>query len=351
MAACNFSGLRSISHCIFIIGLPVLLLVQLLVNLTVPRASSDASGDEPAFLVISIEKSGGSASSEVRKNERDLESGVLGLWTDEEDSRLTGYQDENELEGRQATARELILQPWASEHPSFFAELQRLTQFITTTEVNCSVVQDSDGNQSTHSSGHLDVLCINYWKGKWGCVAYSFSLDGKDAAFLDTMLYAGCEVHRFDPSGRGSREPASIKNHRAWLDWRNPHRHAGLMGNVHHRLLDIMDSLGHTMVDVLRMDLESAEWRILESWIKDGTLRRINQLILTIHMQWAGFEVGGAEEEVVRFWYSVLRALRISGLQLVYSAHGPVNIVLRHKLADSHSSYTLSWIRTSEQPR
>uniref|UniRef100_A0A672S1U4 Uncharacterized protein n=1 Tax=Sinocyclocheilus grahami TaxID=75366 RepID=A0A672S1U4_SINGR len=180
---------------------------------------------------------------------------------------------------------------------------------------------------------------------------YLYSLDGKDAAFLDTMLYAGCEVHRFDPSGRGSRELASIKNHRAWLDWRNPHRHAGLVGNVQHRLLDIMDSLGHTMVDVLRMDLESAEWRILESWIKDGTLRRINQLILTIHMQWAGFEVGGAEEEVVRFWYSVLRTLRISGLQLVHSAHGPGHIVLRHKLANSHSSYTLSWIRTSEQPR
>ncbi len=99
------------------------------------------------------------------------------------------------------------------------------------------------------------------------------------------------------------------------------------------------------------MDLESAEWRILESWIKDGTLRRINQLILTIHLQWAGFEVGGAKEEVVRFWYSVLRALRISGLQLVHSAHGPGHIVLRHKLADSHSSYTLSWIRTSKQPR
>lgn len=77
---------------------------------------------------------------------------------------------------------------------------------------------------------------------------YLYSLDAKDAAFLDTMLYAGCEVHRFDPSGRGIREPASIKNHRAWLDWRNPLRHAGLVGNVPHRLLDIMDSLGHTMV-------------------------------------------------------------------------------------------------------
>lgn len=36
----------------------------------------------------------------------------------------------------QAAARELILQPWASKQPSFFAELLRLTQFITTTEVH-----------------------------------------------------------------------------------------------------------------------------------------------------------------------------------------------------------------------
>ncbi|XP_073677546.1 uncharacterized protein [Garra rufa] len=173
MAACNFSGLRSVPHRIFIIGLPVVLLLQLLVSLTVPRAYSRKSGDEPAFLVISIKKSDGSTSSGVRKGERDLETGVMGIWTDE-DSRLTGYQDENELEGPQAARRELILQPWASEQPSFGAELQRFTQFITTTEVNCSVVQGSDGNQSTHSPGHSDVLCINHWKGKWGCVAYSF---------------------------------------------------------------------------------------------------------------------------------------------------------------------------------
>lgn len=117
----------------------------------------------------------------------------------------------------QAAARELKLQPWASEQPSFFTELLRFTQFITTTEVhkltkmlpgsiivvlrnnlqvvcyknglqkaryldfschilqvNCSVVQDSDGNQSKRSPGQSDVLCINHWKGKRGCVAYSF---------------------------------------------------------------------------------------------------------------------------------------------------------------------------------
>lgn len=96
MAASNFSGLRGISHRVFIIGLSVLVLVQLLVSLTVPRAYSSTSDDDPAFLVISIEKNDGKLlTSEVRKN--DLESS---LWTDE-DSRLTGYEDENELEGPQ----------------------------------------------------------------------------------------------------------------------------------------------------------------------------------------------------------------------------------------------------------
>lgn len=106
MAVCNFSGLRGISHRMFIIGLSVLLLVQLLVSLTVSRAFSSTSGDEPAFLVISIENSEGSLSSEFRKNDRDLESGVLGLWTDE-DSGLTGYEDENELEKPQVISYSL----------------------------------------------------------------------------------------------------------------------------------------------------------------------------------------------------------------------------------------------------
>jgi len=98
MAVCNFSGLRGISHRVFIMGLSVLLLVQLLVNLKVSRAFSSTSGDEPAFLVISIAKSDGSLSSEVRKNDRDLESGVLGLWTDEDLGLTAAYEDENELE-------------------------------------------------------------------------------------------------------------------------------------------------------------------------------------------------------------------------------------------------------------
>lgn len=102
-------------------------------------------------------------------------------------------------------------------------------------------------------------------------------------------------------------------------------------------------------VHVLWADLESAEWRVLESWVQDGTLRRISQLILTVHLQWAGFEVGGTEAEVVRFWYSVLRALHSSGFRLTYSVPGPGHTVLRQQLPNTHSSYKLTWVRMGEQ--
>lgn len=102
-------------------------------------------------------------------------------------------------------------------------------------------------------------------------------------------------------------------------------------------------------VHVLWADLESAEWRVLESWVQDGTLIRIRQLILTVHLQWAGFEVGGAEADVVRFWYSVLSALHSTGFRLTHSTPGPGHTVLRQELPNTHSSYKLTWIRMGEQ--
>lgn len=80
------------------------------------------------------------------------------------------------------------------------------------------------------------------------------SLDRKDAVILESTLSMRCEVHRFDPStphkhGSGSGY-GSVQHHQAWLDWRRrrarPHR--GVLETIPHSLLDIMDSLGHSMV-------------------------------------------------------------------------------------------------------
>ena len=45
----------------------------------------------------------------------------------------------------------------------------------------------------------------------------------------------------------------------------------------------------------------------MQNWAELGTLQSIRHLVVTVHMQWAGFEVGGTDAEVVRYWFSVLQ--------------------------------------------
>ncbi|KAF4073946.1 hypothetical protein AMELA_G00249130 [Ameiurus melas] len=242
MAACS-SALPSV----FTLVLSLLLLLQLLVSLIAPRDSS-----APDFTVISISshESGSLDSSVDGRSDSAPE-----LWQNEETAaRLRAYADENELNSRQATDRKLALQPWTSGQTSFSDEVQRLIRFITTPEVNCSRWQGSVESGSAYAGGSSEALCFNYWDPGRPCVAYSFSLDGKDAVILESTLRMRCEVHRFDPSTRRKHGSGfgygSVQHHQAWLDWRRSHTrtHGGYLRTIPRRLVDIMDSLGHSMV-------------------------------------------------------------------------------------------------------
>lgn len=93
-------------------------------------------------------------------------------------------------------------------------------------------------------------------------------------------------------------------------------------------------------------DLLSVEWRVFQNWIESGTLQSVHHLVATVHLQWAGFEVGGTNEEVLRYWFSVLQGLQDSGLKLVHSSAGFGSSVLKQAVNNAHSSYTLSWVNT-----
>ncbi|CAG5891568.1 unnamed protein product, partial [Menidia menidia] len=209
-------------------------------------------------------------------------------------------------------------------------------------------------------------LCAEAWllpAANGPCVAYSFSMSGGDADFLRTASQLGCEVHRFDPGkseASGGRpgnglagnhgDGGGVIQHKTWLEWRAPKRRRprarGDLGSVSQTLADIMAALGHRTVHFLYADLLSAEWRVFQNWIEVGTLQNIHHLVATVHLQWAGFEVGGTNEEVLRFWFSVLRAVQVFGFKLVHSSAGEGHSVLKQTAASAHSSYTLSWVNT-----
>lgn len=333
-----------------------LLALQLLVGLRLPRAdhagSTGAFKDGVAFTVISIEPE--------RRSAR--QTGSLDFLRDETGASR-GYEDENEMPiGDRERGRGFELQQWASGEPSFTAELERVIAYITTPQVNCSRVLLPGESQASQAPGALWLLCVEGWSlPSQGppCVAYSFSMDEGDTGFLEALSKA-CDVHRFDPSGQHGDRASSgyrddgfggFRQYRAWLDWRTARgrkqkKKKGVLCSGSRTLKDIMETLGHHTVDFLYADLLSAEWRVLQNWAELGTLGRIRHLVATVHLQWAGFEVGGTEAEVVRYWFSVLQGLQDAGFRLVHSSPGAGKSVLRHQVDNAHSSYTLSWVNT-----
>ncbi|XP_040909537.1 methyltransferase-like protein 24 [Toxotes jaculatrix] len=361
---------------------PFLLALQLLVVVgpRLPRAgrvAAAAATEEEregavAFSVISIEpernsRRWGAPSRRPGLKEEDEEE-VVEVEDGERREGTRAYEDENEIHWRQVGSRALEVQPWAADKPSFAAELSRIITYITSPQLNCSRVLSPGQAQASQPPvpSHHWLLCAEDWllpAADRPCVAYSFSMDGRDADFLKTVSGLGCEVHSFDPSnsnksyGHLGNSLASnhgdggvVSQHKMWLEWRAPrkrkHKTRGNLGSVSQTLADIMAALGHHTVHFLYADLLSAEWRVFQNWIESGTLQSVHHLVATVHLQWAGFEVGGTDEEVLRYWFSILQGLHASGFKLVHSSAGEGHSVLKRTVANAHSSYTLSWVNT-----
>ncbi|XP_057684660.1 probable methyltransferase-like protein 24 [Corythoichthys intestinalis] len=339
--------------------LPPLLLLVVFLRRT--PGSAKTINKEPeaavALSVMSIEPERGSA------RER-LERAASLMPVPQEVEGPRGYEDENEINWSKVGPRPLELQPWAKDQPSFSGELDRIILYVNTIQLNCSRVVCAGQVKVTHPPAESPswLLCAEEWLlplADTMCVAYSFSMDSRDADFFKTTSSFGCDVHRFDPAdASGSRrgntlvgrheDTGTFSRHRMWLEWQSPARktRARRRAGASRTLADIMAELGHATVHFLYADLLSAEWRVFQNWIEAGTLQRVHHVVARVHLEWAGFQVGGAEEQVLRYWFTVLRGLGDTGLRLVHSSRGDGQRVLKRYVENARSSYTLSWVNT-----
>ena len=105
-------------------------------------------------------------------------------------------------------------------------------------------------------------------------------------------------------------------------------------------------------MDVLKADMESAEWKILENLVLEGVLDSVGQLLLEVHLHWAGFEVGGRDPAVVRYWFSLLRELHRAGFRLFRCHSDPAksHVFLHKNVLNASSTYTLGFVNTEWKP-
>ncbi|CAK6446694.1 unnamed protein product [Pipistrellus nathusii] len=259
---------------------------------------------------------------------------------------------------RKGSRWHIDLQPWAGPAQSLDEEASRFLRYISTTQIACdhvstdSLATDSSSAKKPWSVCLDDRFGLAHQIRNKQCRLYSLGLGSDDTQFEVSMANNGCEVHRFDPSVKSAHilESQRLWHHRLSIDWRDPHPAVAAQkphGNTR-KLGTILNDFGHHKIDVLKADLESAEWKVLENLILEDVLEQIGQLVFEIHLHWPGFEVSGSDSSVVRFWYSLLKELELNDFRLFHSYKdlSKPQLFLKKDIFNASSCYTLGWVNT-----
>lgn len=252
------------------------------------------------------------------------------------------------------------LQPWSSESQSLEEEAKRFLSYITTPQVSCASLPGEEDAAQEGSTGNWAVCrdpkySLIHRIQRKHCRVYSFGLGVDDRSLERSLARSGCEVHCFDPSLKQPHlQQTEMWLHRLSVDWRDPNPAIVAQRQYANtkKLATILNDFGHREVDVLKADMESAEWKILENLVLEGVLDSVGQLLLEIHLHWAGFEVGGDDPSVVRYWFSLLKELERANFQLfhVHSDPNKPHLFLHKNVFNASSAYTLSWVNTQWKP-
>ncbi|NWY28688.1 MET24 protein, partial [Pheucticus melanocephalus] len=250
------------------------------------------------------------------------------------------------------------LQPWASPTPSLNYEASRFLKYISTSQISCEHMNLNSLKGYSETTKKPWSVClderfslIHRIRSK-ECRLYSLGLGNDDNQFELSMANSGCEVHRFDPSIKSAhiQQGRHLWHHRLSIDWRdpNPAIAAHKLHSNTKKLGTVLNEFGHQKIDVLKADVESAEWKILENLILEDVVEQIGQLVFEVHIHWPGFEVSGNDSTVVRYWYSLLRELELKDFRLfhTYKDLSKPQMFLKKEAFNASSCYTLSWVNT-----
>ncbi|MBN3315005.1 MET24 protein, partial [Atractosteus spatula] len=251
------------------------------------------------------------------------------------------------------------MQPWASPSHSLKDEAIRFLNYISSPQISCGTPLGDRWVENREVTERPWQICLDERyslshriKNKQ-CRVYSLGLEIVDKHLEMSLAKRGCEVHCFDPSIKQAHLHDSelrMWYHRISVDWRDPN--PAILGQRLHsntkKLATILNEFGHRKIDVLKADMESAEWKILENLILERVIDEVGQLVFEVHLHWPGFEVSGDDSTVVRYWYSLLKELEQSHFRLFYSHtdRSRPRLFLHQNLFNASSTYTLGWVNT-----
>ena len=112
------------------------------------------------------------------------------------------------------------------------------------------------------------------------CIVYSFGIGG-DWTFEDTIGAFGCKVYAYDPTiDHPKNRSENVKFDKIGVS-------AETSDDKKYQTLDaILSTNGHTTTKIsyLKLDIEGAEMKGLSAWLESGSLDKVQQIAMEVHL-------------------------------------------------------------------
>jgi len=145
----------------------------------------------------------------------------------------------------------------------------------------CGLQEHLEARQKEASSGHNSTKCVVYSIG--GNNEWDFE--------MDMLKRTPCDIHTFDCTGERERfevpEDPRIHFHHVCLtaySQQGRHQPYGRMVGESWTLLEMQQKLGHSRIDLLKVDIEGWEWPLLNSWPELGHTPESEQILLPMQI-------------------------------------------------------------------
>ena len=189
---------------------------------------------------------------------------------------------------------------WSKINVNTMTPKQIVDYFYWTNRQSCRLVHDYGGKMMANPSGFdgqksicLDSLVL---PKSGDCIVYSFGINN-EWSFDEMMEKYGCQVYAFDPSmGKEDHKHSDkVYFYNLGLSETNHTSNKGWKMRTLDSIYKMLTKAAHHQektIDYLKIDIESAEWKVIPQIIKSGMLKKVRQLGIEFHLGTGNFIVG-----------------------------------------------------------